>query len=416
MSKLSNMQEWFTLDYSASYLSNILGEQVLKTDLYRLALDKKITLSVRFLESVPALIGKLVDEHDFFTQTSNQTTDDNRCDLSELCNSSDLFSPIDTHDSSEPVDDDKWFIFEDIAQNINGVWDLTMLGLESVDLEKRYLDELGECGYNPQRHKEEGIFIRNDASVCKLLTKLDPSPVYEDNAFVGGIIKDFFEREAISYDECINNDFDTLASLLTFSQLDHVTTIIDAMSVSFPTYKLYKNCLTIEDYDYQMVIKKQEIDRFIQSFEEIPKESTSQEASSVRDEERTALLVLIEVLCNKVNIDPKQRGIALSLVTMVGLIGSSLSDDTIRKIVNQIEPVVCSKSKAQLTRTLTTNERNSFLVLIAALCGDAKLDYKGREAIAVLVNMSKENGTPLLNERISTILSQIETAICSKTK
>lgn len=54
MSKLSNLHEWLTLDKSACYLSSMLDEPVLIADLYRLALDKKLTLSVHFLESVPA--------------------------------------------------------------------------------------------------------------------------------------------------------------------------------------------------------------------------------------------------------------------------------------------------------------------------------------------------------------------------
>ena len=258
MSKLFKMEEWLTLDKSASYLSAVFDEPVLKTDLYRLALDNKLTLSVRFLEPVPVLTGKLVDEDDFFTQMSDDNTDESNCD-SEY-----FFTPSEILSSSEPVDDDTWFIYEDIAHNINGIWDLTMLGLESIDIEKRYLDELGECGYNPQRYNEQGIFVRNDTDVCKLLHKLDPSPVYEDKAFVGDIIKNFLVSHEICFDECVDHDFDTLASLLTSSERDHVTAIIDLMSVSFPTDKIYKNCLTIENYNYQMVIKSQELERFIQ--------------------------------------------------------------------------------------------------------------------------------------------------------
>ena len=276
MRKLLNMHEWLTLDKSASYLSDMLDESVLIPDLYRLALDNKLTLSIRFLESVPALIGKLVDEDDFFTQTSDDNMDESHCessnsfipididtvDFSELVE----FTPIDTHDSSEPVDDDTWFIYEDIAQYINDIWDLTMLGLESVDIEQRYLDELGESGYNPKRYREQGVFVRDDTYVCKLLSKVDPSPVYEDKDFVREIIDNFLVTKEIYFDECIDYDFDILASGLTSSERDHIAVIIDYMSVSFPTDKNYKNCLTIEDYSHQMLIKSQELERFIQLF------------------------------------------------------------------------------------------------------------------------------------------------------
>ncbi|MGF1762610.1 hypothetical protein [Aliivibrio kagoshimensis] len=410
MNKLLNLKEWLTLDEAASYLSSVFDKPILITDLYRLALDNNLTLSARFLEPVPALTGKLVDDDEFFTPISDENTDESHCD------SDGLFTLIDTLDSSEEVDDDTWFIYEDIAHNINGIWDLTMIGLESVDIEKRYLDELGECGYNPQRYNEQGVFVRNDTEVCKLLHKLVPSPVYEDKAFVGDIIKNFLVSNEICFDECVDHDFDTLASLLTPSERDHVTAMIDLMSVSFPTDKVYKNCLTIENYNYQMVIKKHEMDRFIQSLEEMLQEPIPQEAILVPDEDRTTLLILIEVLCNKVNVDPKQRGITSSLIAMIGLIGASLNDDTIREILNQIEPVVCSKYKEKLKKIVMAKERNSFLVLIAALCKEANLDYKQRGSVAVLVEMTKLNGTPLLNDKIGEILSQIETAICSKSK
>lgn len=258
MGKLFNQQEWLTLVAGASHLSALFDEPFLKTDLYRLALDNKLTLSIRFLEPVPALVGKLVDEDVFFTQTSDENANESNCD-SEY-----FFTPSDILSSSEPVDDNTWFIYEDIAQNINGIWDLTMLGLESIDIEKRYLDELGECGYNPQRYSEQGIFVRNDKDVCKLLYKLDPSPLYEDKAIVGDIIENVLVNNEICFDECIDHDFDTLASLLTSSERDHVTAMIDLMSVSFPTDKIYKNCLTIENYNHQMIIKSQELERFIQ--------------------------------------------------------------------------------------------------------------------------------------------------------
>lgn len=269
MSTLSNIHEWLTLDKAATHLTKMRGEQVLVSDLYHLAIDRKLTLSVRFLEPVSALHGKFVDQDEYFADMPDENIDGNSYDSSELCDSSVFF---DTFDSSESVDDDTLFIYEDIEQNIIGIWDLTMLGWEYVDIEKRYLDALGEFGYNPERYKELGVFVRQGTLICKLLNKIEPSPAFEDKVFMGEVIRDYLYVNRIPYDECINHDFDTLAALLTPLQLDHVNTLIDFMSISFPTHKLYTSCLTIEDYRYQMVIKSQEIDRFIQSLESAPQE------------------------------------------------------------------------------------------------------------------------------------------------
>ncbi|MEG0279482.1 MAG: hypothetical protein RR510_07845 [Morganella sp. (in: enterobacteria)] len=185
---------------------------------------------------------------------------------------SDSFTPIDTLTSSEIVDDNTWFIYEDAALNIKGVFDLSMLGLESIDIEKRYLDELGEFSYNPKRYNEQGVFLCRDDEACKLLVKLEPSPVYEDKEFVNSITIDFLKNNGISFNECIDHDYDTLVLLLTPSERDHLTSIIDLMSMSFPTSEIYRNCLTLEEYNHQLVIKKKELDRLIKTLKNILQE------------------------------------------------------------------------------------------------------------------------------------------------
>jgi len=50
-------------------------------------------------------------------------------------------------------------------------------------------------------------------------------------------------------------------------------------------------------------------------------------------------------LCKEVNIDPNQRGVALSLVAMTEILGAPLTDDTIRKILSQIEGAVSARHK-----------------------------------------------------------------------
>lgn len=267
MSKLSSLYEWLTLEKSADYLSDMLGESVLVTDLFRLALDNKLALSIRFLDSVPALPGKLISDEDYFTRESEEVTGEDYWDYS------DAYIPIDTLTSSESVDDNTWFIYEDAALNIQGIFDLSMLGLESIDIEKRYLDELGEFSYTPERYHEQGVFLCRDGEACKLLVKLEPSPVYEDKEFVNSIAKDFLKNNGISFNECIDHDYDTLVLLLTPSERNHLTSIIDLMSISFSTYEIYRNCLTLEEHNHQLVIKTEELDRLIQTLKNVPQES-----------------------------------------------------------------------------------------------------------------------------------------------
>jgi len=283
MNELFKQQEWLTLDDCINYLHVECNYPTLKTNLYRLALENKLILSIRFLEQVPVVIGKIIDEESYFSRTSDENTNYYNCDprdFCDYCDSSDdselcddcksfvTFSESDVLDSAEPVDDDTWFIYEGIPENIKGVWDLTMLGLESEDIEKRYQDELGECSYIPEKANDRGILIRNDSFVCKLLKKLEPSPVLEDTVFINGVVKDFLVSKGFDIDEFFDNDFNTLDSLLTPSLLDELKTRIDLMSVSLPTNKRYENCFSIEDYNHQIVIKSQELERFSESLKE----------------------------------------------------------------------------------------------------------------------------------------------------
>jgi len=91
------------------------------------------------------------------------------------------------------------------------------------------------------------------------------------------------------------------------------------------------------------VVKTSEVTRFIiQSLEETPPE-----AKPLTFKERNSLLVLLGAVCKHNDIEPSQRGIATSLVTMTELIGAPLTDDTIRKILNQIEPAIESRNKSK---------------------------------------------------------------------
>ena len=89
-----------------------------------------------------------------------------------------------------------------------------------------------------------------------------------------------------------------------------------------------------------LVVRTNELNRFIKSLEDTPSNE-----KALASKERNSLLVLIGALCKQVDIDPKQRGVAASLVAMTELVGAPLTDDTIRKILSQIEPAIDSRSK-----------------------------------------------------------------------
>lgn len=76
--------------------------------------------------------------------------------------------------------------------------------------------------------------------------------------------------------------------------------------------------------------------------------SSSDSAASEKPlstKERQTMLVLIGALCKQAGIDYKQKGIADAIQKMTENIGASLSDDTIRNVLKQIDDAVESRSR-----------------------------------------------------------------------
>jgi hypothetical protein len=73
-------------------------------------------------------------------------------------------------------------------------------------------------------------------------------------------------------------------------------------------------------------------------------------------------------------------------------------------------------AKAGDGKPLATTERNTLLVLIAALCKQAKIDYKERGISGAIVKATEEVGAPVTDDTIRKILNQISDALESRSK
>ncbi|QDF75996.1 MULTISPECIES: hypothetical protein [Shewanella] len=67
-------------------------------------------------------------------------------------------------------------------------------------------------------------------------------------------------------------------------------------------------------------------------------------------------------------------------------------------------------------KALTTNEKYSLLVLVAALCKEANVDYSQRGIATSLVAMTELIGAPITDDTVRKILKQIPQAIESRSK
>jgi hypothetical protein len=319
MSKLFKLKEWLTLEEATNHIANLLGEPVTLADLYRLSLDGHLTLSVNFVNGAEARLGKMVKYEDVqFYLVENDFLTKEKLEI-----------PISLPINNEiRVADDDWILLDKKVVTIRNVWDLTMLGSEAIDIEFYY--QQMTSGLEVTLVGLEGVFLKKDDVIAQLQTDFD------DNEFQMGSKANKIDVERFILENGISED--KAKVLWDDYKTNRVKYLKERESKKrednyFPSGGL-------GEHDYVFVIRTNELNRFIKSLEDTPSEE-----KALTSKERNSLLVLIGALCKEVNIDPKQRGVAASLVAMTELVGAPLTDDTIRKILSQIEPAIDSRSK-----------------------------------------------------------------------
>ncbi|WP_076419826.1 hypothetical protein [Colwellia sp. UCD-KL20] len=319
MSKLFKLKEWLTLEEAANHISNVLGDTVTLADIYRLALDKHLMLSANFVNGAWARIGKFVKTEDI------EFVEFDKMPLTEEKLDNPLSIPL---NAEIQCSKDDWIALDEKVVSIRGLWDLTMMGAEQIDIEFYYQQETS--GLEVTLQALDGVFLQQGDVLGQLQTDFDDNEYQlgskaQLNVLKGTIAKDNLSKE------------DAEKELKTFEGIRKK--YLEKRDKNKPEENYFPSG-GLDEHDYVLVVKTNEVTRFIQSLEDTPPE-----AKPLTSKERNSLLVLLGAVCKNSDIDPSQRGIATSLVAMTELIGAPLTDDTIRKILNQIEPAIESRSK-----------------------------------------------------------------------
>jgi hypothetical protein len=319
MSKLFKLKEWLTLEDAANHISNVVGEPATIADLCRFALDGHLTLSIDFVNHAKVRVGKWmrtedvefkIVENDIFTNEKLPIP----CRLPTNC--------------ELRVKEDDWIALDKNVVSIDGVWDLPLIGAEAIDIEHYY--QQMTSGLEVTLSYIDGAFVERGELICQLQTD------FEDNEFQMGSKANKLDVERFIIENEISED--KAKVLWDDYKTDRVKYLKERESKKrednyFPSGGL-------GEHDYVFVVRTNELNRFIKSLED-----DTLDEKPITSKERNSLLVLIGALCNEVHIDPKQRGVAASLVAMTELVGAPLTDDTIRKILSQIESAIDSRSK-----------------------------------------------------------------------
>jgi hypothetical protein len=122
MKKLLNLKQWLTVADAARHLSILFGEEVTEADVLRLALDEHLMLSVHFVNHASGRCGSVVPLQDAKWRRIKKISGDG------------WFNSIVGLD----IGQDRVIEWGPGITELEGIWDLTMLGSERLDVEHRY--------------------------------------------------------------------------------------------------------------------------------------------------------------------------------------------------------------------------------------------------------------------------------------
>jgi hypothetical protein len=121
LKKLLKLKEWLTVPDAARHLSILFGEDVSEADVLRLALDRRLTLSVHFVNHAEAQCGRVLPLSDAERKVIR---------ISE----NEYFHTIE----GIYLGDDRVLSYNREVSTLDGIWDLSMLGAEAIDIEYKY--------------------------------------------------------------------------------------------------------------------------------------------------------------------------------------------------------------------------------------------------------------------------------------
>lgn len=153
---LLRLQQWVTVDDAARHVSDAFSERVTRTDILRLALAGELKLSVYLVNHAHARVGKWVYgelDHIIDALPDEHLNSQSKAALKKFF--------------SKPT-----YELEKNIVVINGVWDLSMLGAEKLDIEHEYQMLTG--GPEVTLVAIDGVFLERPGGVmCQIQESFD---------------------------------------------------------------------------------------------------------------------------------------------------------------------------------------------------------------------------------------------------
>jgi len=304
VSKLFKLKEWLTVDETVKHLSSVLGEEIVAAEIFRLALDGHLILSVSFPNKALGNMGEVVSYEDA-TRIPVPVQIQKRLVENGVSNSQEIMI-------ADSIGNNQFVNWSEKVTSIDGVWDLTMLASESIDVEYVYQQLTG--GPKVDLVGLDGVFVKRGERYCRLVES--PS----DDPLMPGSNAAEYEMERLILDN--NLSIEQMNEVYERFEADRKTHL-EILKASPCEKGFYPAGGLPEDSVY--VVRTSAIMDFLNSIEDKP----AQHEKPLTTKERNSMLTLIAALCAEAKVDYTQRGIATALANSTETLGSPLTDDTI---------------------------------------------------------------------------------------
>jgi hypothetical protein len=315
MSKLFKLKEWLTVEEASKHLTTMLGEEVSIADIFRLALDKHLVLSMNFPNGTYGNFGKVVS-----LENTRRFTPP--ADLMESMRKVKPESGSEEIIISDYIGDGQFINWEEKVVAIDGVWDLAMLASERIDVEYDYHKLIG--GPKIDLVGLNGAFVNQGEVFCRLVESFDDNENQSGSTAARKQIESFLSLNEVS---AVRKN-----EIWERYENDRKEYLVNKKDAPFERDFFPAGGLPS---DGVYVVRTAEIVDFLNRINEAPKQE-----KPLSTKERNSMFTLIAALAKEANFDLQQRGIASALAASTETLGKPLSDDTIRTILKQVNDLL----------------------------------------------------------------------------
>ena len=321
MSKLFKYKVWVTLDEAANYLSIVLAEKVGISDVLRLALDGYLKLSVNFVNHAQARKGnRLLYKDAEKVEMPSLKGDSNVLIVCGL-----KFINQETGIVEEVVQ------FDEKVITVDGIWDLTMIGGERLDVEHKF--QMLTNGPSIELVNYDGCYIEDYSNG----TVYELQESFDSNQYTKGSTA---QLEEIKSQIVIKNIPKDKAELLIQKHKEDRKEFLENARKKDNTSSNYYPIGGLPDNSV-LVVRTKAISEFIETI------ATDKKIDKpLSDKERETLLVIIAALAKEAKVDiTKISKAGDNIADMTQKMGVDIGATTIETHLKKIPQALQSRAK-----------------------------------------------------------------------